>query len=75
MNTWIENYIKSLVSVPDQVEVSEKAGVLTHVFSVKVAQEDLGLFLGRSNRLVRALSSAACLAGAKSRRRYVVKVV
>ena len=74
MLEWLENYVKSLVSLPEQVSVSAKDGVKVIVVSIKVAADDYGLFAGRQNRLVKAMTSAASLAGAKERTRYVLKV-
>jgi predicted RNA-binding protein YlqC (UPF0109 family) len=73
MNEWLENYVKSLVQFPDQVESSQKDGVQTHVITIKVANEDFDPFKGRNNRLARALSMVASLNGAKARKRFVVK--
>lgn len=74
MVEWLESYVKSLVAAPDAVEVSSKKGEVSMVVNIKVAGDDLGLFQGRNNRLVRAMSVVASLAGAKSRTRYVLKV-
>ncbi len=47
---------------------------MVRVVNLKVATQDLNLFEGRNNRLVRAMGSFLSLAGAKPRIRYVLKV-
>ena len=74
MFEWIENYVKSLVSQPDNVSLTTKEGVATVVVDISLASEDLALFDGRQNRLLKALNTVAGLAGARTRTRYVVKV-
>lgn len=75
MKEWLEDFVKSLVSLPDQVAVSQKDGLQTVVLTIKVAEDDLSLFHGRNNRLIWALERAASLAGIRPRMRYVVKIV
>lgn len=75
MKEWLEDFVKSLVSLPDQVAISQKDGLKTVVLTIKVAEDDLPLFEGRNNRLPWALERAASLAGIRPRMRYVVKVV
>ncbi len=74
MVEWLEAYVKSLVSTPDAVEVNPKKGETTLVVNIKVAGDDIDLFQGRHNRLVRAMNVVASLAGVKSRTRYILKV-
>ena len=74
MIEWLKETVQSLVAHPDQVTISEKAGVTVVVVSVALAVEDLGQFAGKNNRLTKALSTVACLAGVRERKRYVFKV-
>jgi len=74
MIEWLEDYVKSLVREADQVSISLKEGIKVVVVTITVGSEDMGLFAGRNNRLVRALGSAVSLVGSRSRTRYVVKV-
>ena len=74
MIQWIEQYIKALVQHQDQVSVTQKEGVNVVVVSLALAAEDVALFSGRNNRLMRALNTVISLAGAKARKRYLLKV-
>ena len=75
MKDWLENFVKELVQFPDQVSASQKDGIQTNIISVKVASEDFPLFKGKNNRLTRSMNIVAGLAGARTRKRYVVKFV
>ena len=75
MIEWLKETVQSLVTQPDQVDITEKAGVQVVVLSVTVAPEDFALFAGKSNRLTRALNGVASLAGVRERKRYVLKVI
>ena len=74
MIEWLNETLKSLATEPDQVSLEHKEGVLVVVITVTLAAADAGLLAGRNNRLMRALGSAAALAGAKPRKRWIVKV-
>ena len=71
MINWIVDYVKDLVQYPDQVSVTQKEGVSTIVFNLKMASDDLPLF---DSRLSKALESVVSLAGSQIRRRYILKV-
>ena len=75
MKEWLTNYIQTIVSEPDQVEVSSSDGELVTVYTVKVAGSDVGRVKGRQGRMVLALQSVLGIASLKQRRRYVVDVV
>ena len=73
MTEWLTQYVRDLVSEPEAVSVSVSEGVLTRIVTIKVAAEDTTLFGGRNNRLSRAMTAVAGLAGTKARTRYVLK--
>ena len=74
MKEWLETYVKAMVSEPDAVAVSEEEGISVRVYSVTVSDADKELLAGRTNRLTRALNTALQLAGARTRKRHVLKV-
>lgn len=75
MERWIENFVKAIVTEPDSVEVTQSEGTITNVLQIRISEVDADRFAGRNNRLVRALGTAAQLAGLHSRTRYVLKIV
>jgi len=74
MKQWIEDYIKNLVSHADEVSTVVDEGIKVLVYTVEVSRDDISLFAGRNNRLMRAMNQALNLAGSRSRVRHVVKV-
>jgi predicted RNA-binding protein YlqC (UPF0109 family) len=74
MIEWLKETVQFLVAHPDQVVVSEKAGVQVVVVSVTLAPDDFAQFAGKNNRLTRALNAVLSLAGVRERKRYVFKV-
>ncbi len=75
MLEWLTDYVASICSKPEAVSIERQDGSKTVVVTLTVAAEDRDIFAGANNRLTRALNSVAGLAGAKSRMRYVLKVV
>jgi len=73
MLEWIESYVKAIVDKPEAVSLRTEEGVAVIIVTLSVAPEDHNAFAGRNNRLTRALGSVLGLAGAKSRKRYVLK--
>lgn len=75
MLEWLANYAKSLVSSPDEVAVTTEDGTIVTVVNLQVSAADRKLFVGRNNRLFRAMSTVIALTGVRERKRYVLKVV
>lgn len=74
MLEWLKETVQFLVAHPDQVVLTEKAGVQVVVVSVTLAPEDFAEFAGKNNRLTRALNAVISLAGVRDRKRYIFKV-
>lgn len=74
METWVESFVKDMVSVPDAVSVSLSQGIKTMVMDVKVASDDVAVFKNQQSRLLKAMNTVAGLAGSRDRIRYVLKV-
>lgn len=74
MQAWLESLVKDLVSKPEAVSITHSQGFKTSVFDIKLASEDLPQFRNQQQRLLKALTTVAGLAGAASRIRYVLKV-
>ena len=55
MKELLELIAKSLVDLPDEVEVTEVEGEQTTVLELKVAQEDLGKVIGKQGRTARSI--------------------
>lgn len=75
LKTLIEFVSKSLVDMPDQVEVNEIAGEQTTVIELKVDKSDLGKVIGKQGRTARALRTILNAASTKLRKRSVLEII
>ncbi len=75
LKTLIEFVSKSLVDMPDQVEVNEIEGEQTTVIELKVDKSDLGKVIGKQGRTARALRTILNAASTKLRKRSVLEII
>jgi uncharacterized protein len=66
---------KSLVDMPDQVQVNEVIGEQTTVIELKVDKTDLGKIIGKQGRTARALRTILNAASTKLRKRSVLEII
>jgi predicted RNA-binding protein YlqC (UPF0109 family) len=71
----IEYVSKSLVDLPDQVEVNEIEGEQTTVVELKVDKSDLGKVIGKQGRTARALRTILNAASTKLKKRSVLEII
>ena len=66
---------KSLVDLPDSVEVNEIVGEQTTVIELKVDKSDLGKVIGKQGRTARALRTILNAASTKLKKRSVLEII
>jgi len=71
----IEYVSKSLVDMPENVEVTEINGEQTTVIELKVDKSDLGKVIGKQGRTARALRTILNAASTKLRKRSVLEII
>ena len=71
----IEYVGKSLVDMPDNVEVNEIEGEQTTVVELKVDKSDLGKVIGKQGRTARALRTILNAASTKLKKRSVLEII
>jgi hypothetical protein len=71
----IEYVSKSLVDMPEKVEVTEINGEQTTVIELKVDKSDLGKVIGKQGRTARALRTILNAASTKLRKRSVLEII
>ncbi len=71
----IEFVSKSLVDIPESVEVSEIHGEQTTVVELKVDKSDLGKVIGKQGRTARALRTILNAASTKLKKRTVLEII
>ncbi len=71
----IEYISKSLVDMPNAVEVKEIEGEQTTVIELKVDKSDLGKVIGKQGRTARSLRTILNAASTKLRKRSVLEII
>ena len=66
---------KSLVDLPEHVQVNEIVGEQTTVVELKVDKSDLGKVIGKQGRTARALRTILNAASTKLRKRSVLEII
>lgn len=75
MKQLVEFVAKSLVDLPDDVQVHQFDRDQATVLEIEVAQPDLGKIIGRQGRTARAIRTLLSAAGQKQRRRYILDIL
>jgi predicted RNA-binding protein YlqC (UPF0109 family) len=75
MKELIEYIAKSLVDQPDEVKVTEVEGERTSVIELSVANEDMGMIIGKQGRTVTAMRTLLNAAGMKQKKRTILEII
>lgn len=65
----------SLVEHPEQVEVSQSEVDGTTVIQLKVAEDDMGMVIGKQGRIAKAIRTVVKAAATKENRKVMVEIV
>ena len=66
---------KSLVEHPDQVEVTQTVVDGTTVIQLKVAEDDMGMVIGKQGRIAKAIRTVVKAAATRSDQKVLVEIV
>ena len=75
MRQLIEDIVRSLVDVPDQVQIKEVVGEHAHVLELQVAKEDLGKVIGKGGAHASAIRTLMAAASGKEKKRYILEII
>ena len=75
MKELIEYIAKSLVDQPDAVKVTEVESERTSVIELSVANEDMGMIIGKQGRTVTAMRTLLNAAGMKQKKRTILEII
>lgn len=75
MKSLIDQIVKSLVDIPEEVSVTEVDGEKTAVFELRVAKSDIGKVIGKHGNTARAIRTILSAAGSKLGKRYVLEIL
>lgn len=65
---------QTLVSVPDEVEVSTVEEETAYVLKLSVAQTDMGKVIGKQGRIAKAIRTVIKAASATEDKKYLVEI-
>ena len=71
----VEYIAKSLVDVPDEVEVAMIEGEKSTILELKVAEDDIGKVIGKHGRIAKAVRTILSAASSKSGKRFVLEIL
>ncbi len=75
MKDLVEFVAKSLVDDPDAVDVTVIDNDNATVIELRVAEDDVGKFIGKQGRTAKAMRTILSAASAKVKRRAVLEIV
>ncbi|MFP6562995.1 MAG: KH domain-containing protein [Myxococcota bacterium] len=75
MKQLIEDIVRALVDLPDEVRISEVIGEHAHVLELKVAKEDLGKVIGKGGAHATAIRTLMAAASGKEKKRYILEII
>jgi predicted RNA-binding protein YlqC (UPF0109 family) len=71
----VEIIAKSLVDIPDMVQVNEIIGEQSIILELKVAPDDMGKVIGKQGRIAKAIRTVVKAAAIKENKRVVVEII
>ncbi|MGQ9474212.1 MAG: KH domain-containing protein [Candidatus Caldatribacteriaceae bacterium] len=75
MKELVEYMVRSLVDIPEQVQVSELEGEQSVIYEVRVAPEDMGKIIGKQGRIAKAMRTIVKAASVKTGKKAVVEIL
>jgi len=75
LKTLVEYIAKSLVDLPERVDVNEIEGEKTTILELRVAEDDLGKVIGKHGRTAKAMRTVINAAATKARKRAVLEIL
>lgn len=75
LKTLVEYIAKSLVDLPERVDVSEIEGEKTTILELRVAEDDLGKVIGKHGRTAKAMRTVINAAATKAQKRAVLEIL
>ncbi|MFP6579018.1 MAG: KH domain-containing protein [Myxococcota bacterium] len=75
MKQLIEDIVRALVDLPDEVRISEVIGEHAHVLELQVAKEDLGKVIGKGGAHASAIRTLMAAASGKEKKRYILEII
>lgn len=72
---FVEYIVKQIVNKPDEVEITRKTDEMGVLIEVRVAQEDMGLLIGRAGSTAKAIRTLARIIGLRNNARVNLRII
>jgi predicted RNA-binding protein YlqC (UPF0109 family) len=72
MKEFLEYILKSIVKNPEEVVVTESKEDTLYTYSIKVAQSDMGIVIGKEGRTIKSIREMAIAKAIKEQKRVNV---
>ena len=69
----LEDMVRAIVEHPDEVSVTESESEEETVYTLKVAESDMGMVIGKHGNIARAIRTVIKAASAQSKKKYLSK--
>ncbi|HOE89392.1 MAG: hypothetical protein BWY50_00682 [Spirochaetes bacterium ADurb.Bin315] len=71
----VEYIVKSLVDLPDQVDVNVVEGEKSTILELRVASEDVGKVIGKQGRIAKAIRTILSASATRDGKRAVLEIL
>ena len=71
----VEFVVKSLVDAPDEVSVNVIEGEKSTILELKVAQEDVGIVIGKQGRIAKAIRTILSASATRDGKRATLEIL
>ena len=73
--TFLEFILSSLLSYPDKIVITDQIDDLGLLFTVSVAEEDMGKLIGKNGQTIQSVRTILRMMGSKRQQRINLKVL
>ncbi len=71
----VEYIVKSLVDLPDEVEINVVEGEKSTILELRVASEDVGKVIGKQGRIAKAIRTILSASATRDGKRAVLEIL
>ena len=71
----VEFIAKSIVDRPEDVNVTEVSGENTHIYELRVSEDDRGKIIGKQGRTAQSLRTLLAAAASKRNQRSILEIL
>jgi len=74
MDELLEDFIKAIVGVPEEVEIEKTESSTTVIYSVEVVSDDMGKIIGKKGTIINSLKTIFSALGCKHGKKVHIEI-